>query len=268
MKKENDYIIKGGKEGKQRLDVLSGILNEHSLRLIEKDMPLQGKRFLELGCGGGNLALAVAKKIGKEGAVTAVDFDEEILALARAQALENGVDTLSFMAMDASEINFSEEYDIVYTRFLLSHLKAPDELIGKMIRALKPGGKLLVEDIDFSGHFCYPPCLAFETYQRLFVTAARHNGQDPDIGLSLFSRLQGKGLHKIAYEVFQPSHHKGNGKWMAYNTMDKIKEAVGKQQLATSEEITAILQELERFTLDEDSIISLPRVFAAWGYKG
>lgn len=267
MKKENGYIIKGGAEGKQRLDILSGILNEHSLSLIEKDTPLQGKRFLELGCGGGNLALAVAEKIGNGGKVTAIDFDEEILALAKVQANENLITNISFIAMDASEIAFENEYDIVYSRFLLSHLKEPNALIGKMIRALKPGGKLVVEDIDFSGHFSYPHCTAFETYQRLFITAASNNGQNPNIGLSLFSMLKESGLQETAYEVFQPSHHTGNGKWMAYNTMDRIKESVLKQQLATSEEIKQILNELNIFTQNDDSILSLPRIFGTWGYK-
>lgn len=266
MKKETDYIIKGGAEGKQRLDVLSEILNEHSIGLIERDTSLQGKRFLELGCGGGNLATAVAK-IGYEGYVTAIDFDEEILALAKAQANEEHITNISFSATDAHEIKFENEFDIVYSRFLLSHLKEPKKLIDKMIQALKPDGKLLIEDIDFSGHFCYPHCTAFDTYQRLFVTAANNNGQNPNIGLSLFSLLKESGLQKTAYEVFQPSHSTGKGKWMAYNTMDKIKDSVLKQQLVSPEEITNILNDLEVFTKDEESIISLPRVFAAWGYK-
>ncbi|HTN46659.1 MAG TPA: methyltransferase domain-containing protein [Flavipsychrobacter sp.] len=267
MRKENNYIIEGGAEGKKRLDVLSEVLNDHSLSLITSGISLVGKSVLELGCGGGNLTRTLARQIGDSRKVTAIDFDGEILALAKEQATNEGIRNINFIAMDAYQIAYVEEFDIVYTRFLLSHLKEPLRLLEKMIQALKPGGKIIIEDIDFSGHFCFPPSPAFNTYQDLFIAAATNNGQNPHIGLSLFSLLNETDLHEVNYEVFQPSHRTGKGKWMAYHTMDKIKDTVIKQNLATQDEVSNILRDLELFTRNENTILSLPRVFGAWGYK-
>ncbi len=263
----NNYIIEGGKEGKKRLDVMAEILNTDTLKLITGNEDLSGKSFLDLGCGGGNLALEVAGLVGENGHVTAIDFDAEIIRLAQADADRKAISNITFKAANAYEIDFNNEFDIVYSRFLLSHLQEPALVINKMLRALKPGGRIIIEDIDFSGHYCYPACEAFDLYVQYFTAAARNNEQDPHIGLSLFQLFQDAGVADIAFDVVQPSHNKGRGKWMAYFTMDKIKEAVIEQGLSTVKDIADILEKLADFTKDERSIISMPRIFRAWGKK-
>jgi hypothetical protein len=46
------------------------------------------------------------------------------------------------------------------------------------MEALSPGGTIVVEDVDFGGHFCDPPCPAFSRYSELYVEAARQRGAD------------------------------------------------------------------------------------------
>jgi hypothetical protein len=136
-----------------------------------------------------------------------------------------------------------------------------------MIRAVKPGGRIIVEDIDFSGHFCHPASEAFNLYLHYFVTAAKNNGQDPNIGLRLFALFDAAGVAETGYDVIQPFYNEGKGKWMAYYTMDKIKATVLKQHLAQEEDIDSVLASLEAFTNNQSSIISLPRIFRVWGVK-
>lgn len=140
-------------------------------------------------------------------------------------------------------------------------------VLRKMLQALKPGGQLIVEDIDFSGHFCHPPCKAFDLYQQYFVTAAKNNGQNSNIGLSLFEMFTQAGVQNIKFDVIQPCFSEGQGKWMAYYTMDKIKDTVLKQGLASEEEIERVLRELEEFTNEKSTIMSLPRIFRVGGGK-
>ncbi len=261
------YIIEGGLEGKKRLNILSGVLKESTQELIERDGSIAGKRFLDIGCGGGHVALMVAEKVGADGFVSAIDFDEEIIKLARQDAAAKNLKNISFSVQSTDALSDHNSYDIVYARFLLSHLKNPVAVLGKMVRALVPGGRLIVEDIDFSGHYCYPSCRSFNAYVSLFQAAARNNGHDADIGLSLFEKLQSCGLQEVRYDVKQPVFNTGDGKWMAYVTMDKIKNTLLTQQLVSSAEVNAILRELEVFTRNEHTIISLPRIFSVWGYN-
>jgi hypothetical protein len=67
--------------------------------------------------------------------------------------------------------------------------------------------------------------------------------------------------------VIQPAFNNGPGKQMACITMDRIKEAVISEGLAGAAEVAQTQTQLEAFTADDESIISLPRIFRVWGVK-
>jgi ubiquinone/menaquinone biosynthesis C-methylase UbiE len=265
--KDNEYIITGGEEGKKRLNVLADVLSSYTKALLEKDGPIHRKKILDLGCGGGNVALMASKMVGEEGYVTAIDFDSEIISLAKQDAINDGVNNISFEAQSAYDITFDDRFDIAYSRFLLSHLRQPELALQNMLKSAKPGARIIVEDVEFSGHFCYPSCKAFDSYIKYYTAAATHNEQNPEIGPSLFQLFHSAGIKNIQFDIIQPCFSQGAGKRMAYITMDKIKSIVIKQGLADIETIDTLLRELDVFTQNEQTIISLPRIFRVWGYK-
>jgi len=268
MEKQNHYIIQGGEEGKRRLNVLAEVLRESTRSLITSGGEIRGSRFLDVGSGGGNVSLLASELVGPEGHVTAVDFDPEIVALATKDAKELGAGNIAYRTLDAYALDYHDEFDIAYSRFLLSHLQQPQLVLNNMVRSVRSGGRVIVEDIDFSGHFCHPASTAFSAYVDYFTTAATNNGQNPNIGLKLFSLFNDEPLlDGVKFDVIQPCHSQGAGKWMAYNTMDKIKETVLRQGLADLATIENVLSELKHFTEDEGSIISLPRIFRVTGAK-
>jgi ubiquinone/menaquinone biosynthesis C-methylase UbiE len=66
--------------------------------------------------------------------------------------------------LDAEALDEVAAYDFTYSRYLMSHLQQPERVFKAMVRALRPGGRLAVEDIFFPGHVCYPPNAAFDRY--------------------------------------------------------------------------------------------------------
>jgi len=261
----HDYIISGGAQGKSRLNVLSDVLCKYTKTLLEKHGVTDGASFLDVGCGGGNVAGMVAEMVGEKGSVTAVDFDESIIALAENDRVAAGMHNMRFEVMNAYDLSFDGVFDVVYARFLLSHLKEPEKVFRLMARAAKPGGKIILEDVQFSGHFCYPACAAFDEYLRLYAAAAAHNGADTEIGPALPLLLSGAGLQNVGFDFIQPGFSTGAGKWMAYLTLDKIKGTLVEQGIADEQAIDKLLVQLKDFTADEHTIISLPRIFRAWG---
>ncbi|GAB4093337.1 class I SAM-dependent methyltransferase [Flaviaesturariibacter terrae] len=260
----SQYIIAGGASGKERLALLGRILNEGTLALLQRLQPGPVARFLDLGCGGGSVSIAVAAS-GYARDVMAVDFDESVLALARKDALDAGLQNVTFAQGDATAFTSTDTYDVGYARFLLSHMSDAAPVLHNLVRAVKPGGLVLVEDVDFSGHYCHPANTAFARYVEWYELAARHNGQDPRIGLRLFELLSGSGLSDVDFDVVQPVFHEGPGKWMALYTLEKIGATLQQQRLISEDELQATLAELKAFTEDPRSIISMPRIFRAWG---
>jgi ubiquinone/menaquinone biosynthesis C-methylase UbiE len=174
------YIIRGGLSGRQRLRVISRVMRPTTLALLDRVGVPEGARCLDAGCGGGDVALELAARAGSTGRVVGVDFDEEKLATARTEAGAAG-SSVEYRSADVTTDDLGTGFDLVYTRFLLTHLLDPAGACDRLRRALRPGGAMVVEDIDFSGSFCHPDNAAYRRYCEVYVATARARGVDPHI---------------------------------------------------------------------------------------
>ncbi|NVP58616.1 class I SAM-dependent methyltransferase [Mycoplana rhizolycopersici] len=104
------------------------------------------KRVLELACGTGEVT-NVLLSLGHE--VTALDFSEAMLGVARTKHAGNT--RVRFVLADAERtMEPDEAYDAVICRHLVWTLTEPEQALADWIRVLKPGGRLLVFDGDWT----------------------------------------------------------------------------------------------------------------------
>ena len=82
----------------------------------------------------------MASMIGPAGKVVGTDTDKEILELAKEDAEIAKTANVEFREVDACQSD--EDYDLVYARFLLSHLREPEKCLETMVEACRPGGIL------------------------------------------------------------------------------------------------------------------------------
>ena len=261
------YAIRGGKEGKERLDLLARVLLPTTVQLLDRVGLGRGMKCLDVGCGGGHVARLMAGIVGPQGRVIGTDKDGEILALARKDAEAANVANVEFQQMDACFSLCRDEFDLVYARFLLSHLSLPENCLAAMVEACRPGGIILIEDTDFSGSFCYPTCAAYERYKELYQKVVQQKGGDSDIGPKLPAMFRRAAIQAVELNVIQPAHIHGEGKLMAPITMSRISAAVTAEGLATEDEVQQILTELNEAAVDGETVMSLPRIFQVWGKR-
>lgn len=261
------YAIRGGKEGKKRLDVLARVLLPSTMQLLDRVGVTRGMKCLDMGCGGGHVALLLASMVRPEGQVIATDADAEILKLAKEDAETTNTTNITFQQRDACACLWHEEFDLVYARFLLSHLNEPQNSLAAMINACFPGGTIVIEDTDFAGSFCYPTCAAYDRYNELYQELVQRRGGDPNIGPKLPAMLQQAGVQEVELSVIQPTHIHGEGKLMAPLTMSRISDALIAERFATEVEVQQILAELNNAVADRKTVMSLPRIFQVWGKR-
>jgi hypothetical protein len=126
---------------------------------------------------------------------------------------------------------------------------------------------MIIEDIDFSSHFCNPDNAAFRRYVQLYTDVVIRKGGHPHIGPRLPELLRENGFSKIGTNVIQPAGTEGEVKQIAAITMENIADAVIQAELATPNEIQHIMHELHGIAADMHTYISLPRIVQAWGYR-
>jgi ubiquinone/menaquinone biosynthesis C-methylase UbiE len=261
-----DYVLRGGAQGAERLRLLAAVKWPTTKILFVKAGLRQGMHCLDVGCGIGAVAFRMAEIVGATGRFVGMDIDERCVELARLEAQRLG-SNVEFRSGSATDLQDTAAYDLVFGRFVLTHLREPEKALQRMIQAARPGGVVVVEDIQFTGHFSHPTCPAFDRYVALYQQVVLRKGGDPNIGPRLLGMLLDAGLSEVELEVIQPTNRQGPGKQIAAVTMEHIREAVVGAGLATDEEVDGIVAELDSFASNPRTMMSLPRIFQVWGKK-
>jgi SAM-dependent methyltransferase len=247
--------------------VLARVMRESSTSLFDRLSLRDGLTCLDVGCGGGDATLELARRVGPHGSVVGVDIDETKLQIARAEAAEQGVQNVEFRLSDVRKEDALGTFDVVYARFLLTHLSDPVTVVNAFYRHLRPGGCIALEDIDFSGYFTYPESKAFRRYLELYCATVSRRGGDPNIGPRLPGLLKQGGFQDVGVAIAQPVGTEGEVKIINPLTMENIAPAVLADGLASQSEINEVVRELYEFAADRNTVAGTPRVVQAWGRR-
>jgi 2-polyprenyl-3-methyl-5-hydroxy-6-metoxy-1,4-benzoquinol methylase len=272
MSVQERYIIRGGLEGRERLRVLARAMHPTTAALLDRIGIVPGTSCLDVGCGGGDVTRELARRAAPGGRAVGIDVDRTKLEIARQEAAGNGVHELEYREGDILTTDLAPDYDAIYVRFLLTHLADPAAAVARISAGLRPGGVLIVEDIDFTAAFSHPANAAYDRYAELYTQAAWARGVDPNIGPRLPQLLAGAGCRPVHMTVVQPAGmapdgHEGDVKLVTPLTLENIADAAIAEGLTTRDEIDSLLDELYRLAADTTTVLALPRIVQTWGYR-
>jgi ubiquinone/menaquinone biosynthesis C-methylase UbiE len=142
-----------------------------------------GWRCVDVGAGGGDVSVALAEMVGRDGRVYAVDSDPRTRdEVARAAAAHAQVIALTQAGEDLS---LPEEVDLAFCRFLLLHVHEPLAVVRMMAASVRPGGWVVAQEpITTAGRIAGTP---------FSMPEARH----PDVGAVLPALVREVGLEVI-----------------------------------------------------------------------
>jgi SAM-dependent methyltransferase len=203
------YILPHELAGEQqRLALMSALLDPAECAHIVRLGVRPGWRCLELGCGNGSIARALAERVAPTGYVVASDIDLRYIVDLRVPCLElRRIDVLQ----DTMEQDY---YDLIVARALLHHLTPASKALERMVKALKPGGALLSVEPDML------PCTVTEpdsirTFWQGWLRWSTEAGIDYFVGRKIPGWLDSLGLQDIAGEG-HTAHFNGGSDWATY----------------------------------------------------
>lgn len=121
-------------------------INPLRLNYINDTVSLEGKRVLDVGCGGGILSESMAEKGAQ---VTGIDLGEKALKVAQLHSLERGV-AVDYRLI-AAEVLAEQEagaYDVVTCLEMLEHVPDPASIVSACAKLVKPGGHVFFSTIN------------------------------------------------------------------------------------------------------------------------
>lgn len=193
------YIHGAQPEEQQRLSLLNTLLNDACLRGIGL---AGGERVLDVGSGLAQFSRAMARTVGPEGLVLGIERDGAQRAEAQRLAAEAGETHLVTLRKgEANALPLHDEewgtFDVAHTRFLLEHLREPLRVVRQMVRAVRPGGRVVLVDDDHALLRLWPePPGVLDLWQAYYRTYDRI-GNDPLIGRRLVALLHQAQAHPV-----------------------------------------------------------------------
>jgi SAM-dependent methyltransferase len=145
----------------------------------------EGWRCVDVGAGGGDVTVALAALVGRDGRVYAVDSDPRARDVVAAAAAAAGAAQVLAITQAAEDLTLPEPVDLAFCRFLLLHVVDPVAVLRRMAGAVRPGGWVVAQEpITSAGRVGGRP---------LSMPDAR----DPDVGALLPALARDAGLELV-----------------------------------------------------------------------
>ena len=196
-------------------DLLSlGLHRQWKRQLLAWLQPQRGERWLDLCCGTGDLALALARTVRPSGQVTGLDAAAAPLQLAEERRQQEPWLDVEWVQGDASASQLpSAHFDGVVMAYGLRNLADPAAGIQEMRRVLKPGGRAGVLDFNRLPDASLSAAFQRQYLRRVVVPAAAFAGLEPQyayLEASLKRFATGTEQESMARKAgFRSAKHRG-----------------------------------------------------------
>ena len=122
--------------------MLDGLSYHSRVPLAELALP-PGTNALDVGCGWGDTAIELARKVGPSGRVLGLDCCDAFLEKGRRDAAAQGLSNVRFVAADVQTHRFEREFDFCFSRFGMMFFANPVAAMRNVRSALRPGATLM-----------------------------------------------------------------------------------------------------------------------------
>jgi SAM-dependent methyltransferase len=207
----------------------------------------------EIGAGAGSVAAWLAERSGR---LLVTDVDTRFVDRLAAEHVT--VERHDVVADPTPEGPF----DLIHARLLLEHLPGRDEVLDRLVGALRPGGWLLIEDYDWTSYGTEPASETIERVSRAILEFMSEAGFDPYLGRRLMGALDRRGLADAGAEgrlLVMRSGHPGAAFYRL--SLVSLRDAIAERGTVTEAEIDEALAAIDRGDL---TLVS-PTMVAAWG---
>lgn len=197
-----------------------------------------GMRVLDIGCGPGVLSRDIARLVGPEGSVLAIDNNAQSLEQARAVAPAPNDAPIVYEEVDlASDLPSWEPFDVIVGRRVLMYLPDAGETLGRLVPLLRPDGHMIFHEHSAAGMpvAAEPIPLHKQMHDWMWATIEAEGGKT-SMGLDLPHLYRQAGLSIEKYQgdaiMLDPTDEKGVEDlvtFLAYRVVDAA--------IATLEEI-------------------------------
>jgi ubiquinone/menaquinone biosynthesis C-methylase UbiE len=199
MEQRITYILDTHREELDRLGFQHRVWADDAHKLWHKAGFRAGQHLLDLGCGPGFASIDLAEMLTQKGKLMGVDASEVYINYAKQRAEALGLTNTEFVQKDLVKDSIgSELFDGIYVRWVFSWIKQVDEVMQKVAAALKPGGRVALQEYMHWGTFkLVPEHPAFTTMIEGCRSSWRMMESEIDVARILPQAMERAGLRIV-----------------------------------------------------------------------
>ena len=266
----SDYVLGSTDAEHERLIRQAARLAPLTERLFREAGIAPGQRVLDLGSGVGDVVMLVARLVGDSGEVVGIERDPRFLDCARARVAEAGLNNVSFVQSDVSQITASEPFDAAVGRFILMWLPDPASVLRQLSLLVRPGGVVAFQEPSWA------PVFAISTHLTLWSAAAslmcetmRRSGANPEMGLALYGIFQEVGLPAPTMQMEVPLGDDPDFIGWIYDVMCSLRPQIERLNLSLRKlgDFDTLQERLQKEVAASNGVTSWMAVVGAWARR-
>lgn len=155
-----------------------------------------GQHVLDLGSGVGDVAMLVARLVGRSGEVVAIERDARSIRRARCRAAEAGLHNIKFVETDIAHFSADARFDAAVGRYILQFLPDPVATLRSLSEKVRPGGTIAFQEGSFA------PFVALSVHLPLWsAVVSLHHEVAVRVGVNT---EMGPALHRVFHDAGLP----------------------------------------------------------------
>ena len=211
-KKPYKYLLGDDRREAARLKAQAQLWDPISHALFDRLRVRRGSKVLEVGPGRGSLHRELRRRV--RGPVDAVERSPVFAASVRAIARRDGLGAGTVWESDLIDAPLpANHYDLIFARWVFLFLPDPAAHVKKLVRALKPGGRLAIQDYHRETLAMAPRPPEWDRFIAADLAFFASQGGDASVGGRLPLMFTGAGLTVESIEVTVKSGHPGSAVW-------------------------------------------------------
>ena len=260
---ERDYVLGTHDAEIERLGLQHEAWRSTAIESWNRAGIARGWHVLDLGAGPGHASLDLARAVGPEGSVTAVERSGRFAQAGRDAALVYGCGNIHYRELDLMLDPLPEgSFDAAWCRWVCSFLPDPAPLIEGLSRRLRAGGVAVFHEYADYASWRYSPRLPLlEEYVAHVMRTWRDGGGEPDIAMSLppLLRTAGFSVRSATPHIFCVGPGDDRWRWISTFVESNCERLL---ELGTCDTgwVESVRAELRHAEADQDALLLTPMV--------
>jgi SAM-dependent methyltransferase len=192
---DREYVLGTGDVEIERLALQHRVWRPRALDAWRRAGITIGHTVIDVGCGPGYATIDLADIVGPSGQVIAIDQSRRFLDVVETQRRQHGLENVKTLELDLSTASLPDVgADAVWCRWVLCFVSRPRDVLGAMVRALRPGGAIVLHEyFDYRAWRLAPRSPELEEFVAAVMASWRDSGGEPDVALDLPGWLEQSG---------------------------------------------------------------------------